>query len=40
VDGQRCGRKKPAIIARICDGLLSIKKAHAKSIHHSKQFRT
>ena len=30
MDGERCGRKKPAIIARICDGLLSIKKAHPK----------
>ena len=30
MDGERCGREKPAIIARIRDGLLSIKKAHPK----------
>jgi hypothetical protein len=30
MDSERCGRKKPAIIARIRDGLLSIKKAHPK----------
>jgi len=30
MDGKRCGRKKPAVIARICDGLFSIKKAHPK----------
>src|SRR5882724_1200628 len=30
VDGERCGRKKPAIIARIRDASLSIKKAHPK----------
>jgi hypothetical protein len=31
MDSQRRGRKKPAIIARIRDGLLSIKKAHLKA---------
>src|SRR6476620_11366374 len=30
MDSERCGRKKPAIVARIRDGLLSIKKAHPK----------
>jgi hypothetical protein len=33
MDRERCGRKKPAIIARIRDGLLSIKKAHSKQSH-------
>jgi len=31
MDGERRGRKKPAIIARIRDGSLSIKKAHLKA---------
>src|SRR6476469_7647395 len=30
MDGEGCRRKKPAIIAMICDGLLSIKKPHSK----------
>jgi len=30
MNGERCGRKKPAIIARTRDGLLSIEKAHPK----------
>jgi hypothetical protein len=30
MDSERRGRKKPAIIARTSDGLLSIKKAHPK----------
>lgn len=30
MDSEHCGRKKPAIIARICDGILSVKKAHSK----------
>jgi hypothetical protein len=30
MDGERCGRKKPAIIARNRYGLLSIKKASSK----------
>jgi hypothetical protein len=33
MDGERCGRKKPAIIARTGDGSLSIKKAHSKKGH-------
>ena len=28
MDGERCRRKKPAIISGSCDGLLSIKKGH------------
>ena len=33
MDSERCGRKKPAIIARTRDGMLSIKKTHSKKSH-------
>ena len=39
MDSERRGRKKPAIIARTSDGLLSIKKAHSKESRHWKRFR-